>query len=209
MPQPDSNDESFCLSCLKKLDEEENLDAFLFGQDLICRECMQKIKRYHLKIDYNQFKIFVLFEEDEWLSNVWMQYAVKGDSALSLFFYKIISSKALHKMKKMSLVEIDNPAKSYFKIGGMYLSQILSWGHIPVFHPYYINMEKNKVVFESFPLYYPEKNRTLFLSRDESLTSWIEWCVFHDMNQILLLMMKETRLLELKEEGAKVKKWLE
>lgn len=208
MCSSNSKDESFCLACLKKLEEEE-LDAFLFGQDEICQECRNKTQFYNLKINYNQFKIFILFKEDEWLQKMWLQYAQKGDSALSFFFFKRIPYKALRKMKSMTLLEIDNPDKSYRHTGGMYLNKIMEWGSVPVFHPYYINIDRNKVHFEKIPLKFPKKKPVLFLGRADSLMSWIEWCVFHDIYQILLLMMSEERVLELKKEGAKAGKWLE
>jgi len=79
-----SNDE--CLVCFKKKYLKSSLQEFFFPEDPLCYQCRSKFVKIQKSIKVNGMITEVLYEYDEYLSKLFIQYKELYDEALAPIF---------------------------------------------------------------------------------------------------------------------------
>ena len=140
MSKNDSNDE--CLICFKKKHLKSSLKEFFFPEDPLCYHCRSKFAKIQKSITVNGMITEVLYEYDEYLSKLFIQYKELYDEALAPIFIYPYHDRLHRKYHDFVIVGVPSRNEKIIDRGFDHLSLLYSSLNLPMIE-LFVNLGTN------------------------------------------------------------------
>jgi len=130
MFKSDSNDE--CLVCFKKKHIKSSLKEFLFPEDPLCYDCRSHFVKIQKSITVNNITIEIIYEYNEYLSKLFIQYKELYDEALAPIFLNPSRDRLRKKYHDYVIVKVPSRKEKIAERGFDHLSLLYSSLNLPM-----------------------------------------------------------------------------
>lgn len=121
-----------CLFCDHRLEDGRNLSELLFSNSLLCGNCLHQLKRYSLKIHLEDYPIEVLYEYNDFMAQLLVQYKDFHDEALSPIFLSQDLSRLRVKYRHYQLIPMPSSEKKIKERGFKHVNQMFEYLNLPI-----------------------------------------------------------------------------
>lgn len=171
--------ESYCLCCHKNMRREDYASLF-FQNDVICRECRQKLDYFPIRMQIGELKVHSLYPYQDFTREMILQYKEGHDEALAPIFLYNHTARLNSMYHDYVMVEIPSSREKMEERGFQHVSlafSLLNLEQIPLLEKKdnilqkYTVYEKRKDILSSFELTSSKQIESNILLVDDIVTS--------------------------------------